>query len=81
MTLDADHKSFVQAHTRMRQQLQSATEHIAPNPRSEDSMLKAMVMMQFGYASLRDKGWSPESIQEFVEHWENELQRRGVLKP
>jgi hypothetical protein len=44
-------------------------------------VLKAIVSIQFGYISLRDKGWSPESIQEFVEEWENQLQRRGVLKP
>ena len=81
MKLRADHRAFLGALTRMRRELESATEHIAPDPRSQDSVLKAIVSIQFGYISLRDKGWSPESIQQFVEHWENELQRRGVLKP
>jgi hypothetical protein len=64
----------------MKQELESATEHIAPDPRSQDSMLKAIIMIQFGYASLRDKGWSPVSIRELVEEWENRLISRGVIR-
>jgi hypothetical protein len=81
MPLRADQKAFLGALTRIRRKMESATEHIAPDPRSQDSVLKAIVSIQFGYISLRDKGWSPESIQEFVEEWENQLQRRGVIKP
>ena len=80
MKLTADQKAFLGAFTRIRRELESATEHIAPNPRSQDSVLKAIIMIQFGYTSLRDKGWSPESIRELVEEWENRLISRGVIR-
>ena len=80
MKLTADHRAFIGALTRIRRELESATEHIAPNPSSRDSVLKAIIMIQFGYTSLRDKGWSPESIQELVEEWEARLISRGFIQ-
>ena len=80
MKLTADQKAFLGALTRIRRELESATEHIAPDPSSQDSVLKAIVMIQFGYTSLRDKGWSEHTIRELLEEWEARLISRGFIR-